>query len=223
MGNQMSKMESPAEWICNLGRPDWDAYFMAMVFLVATRSPDQETKVGCVIVDWDTKLVLGTGYNGHPRNAGVVAVGHDRRWSISEAAAPAHEAQGCKIERLPTSRPDKYPFMIHADINALTNCHGKSSNAVVYLPMPPCEVCLRSLANHPSIHVKRIVFLEYRVYPNTERLLEHLPEIRCEQYKGPHPAEWLMNAAKYATLRTEHGAALSVGSTTSYSKQTHGG
>ncbi|MGE5607977.1 MAG: deoxycytidylate deaminase [Bacillota bacterium] len=182
----------PAAWIEDLEQPDWDSYFMSMVFMAAMRSPDQETKQGCIVVDWPTKDIIGTGYNGHPRKS---------------------------TAGLPTRRPDKYPCMVHADLNAALRCHGKiSTHAVVYLPMPPCEVCLGAIANMPLVAVKRIVYLEYRQFPNTEMLLRHLPHITCEQYQGPHPAEWLEKAAIYARIRSQHGPALSVGSTRTYSK-----
>jgi deoxycytidylate deaminase len=194
--------KTPAEWIETLGQPDWDAYFIAMTFLVAMRSPDQETKQGCVVVDWPTKDIIGTGYNGHPRNS--------QTWTEIGEGKPV-------VHNLPTQRPDKYPFMVHADLNAALRCHGKiSTDAVVYLPMPPCEGCLGALANMPLVAVKRIVYLEYRCFPNTERMLKHLPHITCEQYRGPHPSIWLGNAAQYATLRTDFGPALSAGSTKTY-------
>lgn len=188
--SQVVLPENPAQWIEDLGQPDWDAYFMSMVFMAAMRSPDQETKVGCVIVDWPTKDIIGTGYNGHPRNA---------------------------TAGLPTKRPGKYGCMVHADLNAALRCHGKiSTHAVVYLPMPPCEVCLGAIANMPLVAVKRVVHLEYRSYPEAERMFKHLPHIELEQYRGPHPAEWLERAAIYARVRTLHGQNLSVGSTRTY-------
>jgi dCMP deaminase len=183
-----------AQWIESLKVPSWDEYFMGMVFLAAMRSPDQETKQGCIIADWDTKIVLGTGYNGHPRNA------------TPPAGMPP----------LPTKRPDKYPVMVHADCNAIVNCRGTSNNAVVYLSMPPCEVCFGLLANMPFVKVNRIVFLEPRGFPNTFNLSRYLPHIALEQYAGPHPSELLHRAAEYATLRTDCSRELTSGSVNSY-------
>ena len=198
---KLSLPRFPIRWIETLGIPSWDAYFMSMVFLAAMRSPDQETKQGCVIVDWKSKVTLGTGYNGHPRNSQSVFTDN-----------------GATEIKLPTKRPGKYACMVHADTNAIVNCRGSSDNAVVYLPMPPCEVCLGVMANHPTVLVKRIVYLEYRHFPATEDLAHHLPHITFEQYKGPHPAEALLNAAKYAMLRTTQSSKLSANSTKSYSK-----
>ena len=44
-------------------RPSWDEYFLAIAEEVSRRSPDPNTKHGCVLVD-EGNRVLSTGYNG---------------------------------------------------------------------------------------------------------------------------------------------------------------
>lgn len=44
----------------------WDEYFIKMTMLVASKSKDPSTQVGCVIVGPDNE-VRSTGYNGFPR------------------------------------------------------------------------------------------------------------------------------------------------------------
>lgn len=44
----------------------WDELFIKMAMLVAQKSKDESTKVGCVIVGQDN-AVLATGFNGFPR------------------------------------------------------------------------------------------------------------------------------------------------------------
>ncbi|MFN7337838.1 MAG: cell division protein DedD, partial [bacterium] len=44
-------------------RPSWDEYFLSIAEMVSRRSPDPNTKHGCVIVD-SGKRILSTGYNG---------------------------------------------------------------------------------------------------------------------------------------------------------------
>jgi dCMP deaminase len=44
----------------------WTDYFLAMAHLVASKSKDPSTKVGCVVITED-KVVAATGYNGLPR------------------------------------------------------------------------------------------------------------------------------------------------------------
>lgn len=75
-------------------RQPWHEYFLDIAALVASRSEDASTKVGCVIVGPDHEL-RATGYNGMPR--GVAA----------------------KPERL--ERPEKYLWTSHAESNAVCN------------------------------------------------------------------------------------------------------
>jgi deoxycytidylate deaminase len=189
----------PAKWIAEYQRPTWDEYFMSQVFSVAMRSPDQETKVGSKIVDWQTKSQMGGGYNGHP--SGSVSYGSE--WTRCD---------------LPITRPDKYFCMTHSEANAAAQCQGMSDDAVVYTIIPPCEVCLSTLnqLRLRRINVRRICYLEYRHYPETERLLRHLPHISMTQYEGQHPSKVLLEAAMYAAITTTFGETLSKGSTKSY-------
>lgn len=45
---------------------NWDEYFLAIAEVVASKSKDPSTKVGCVIVRPDHTIV-STGFNGFPR------------------------------------------------------------------------------------------------------------------------------------------------------------
>ena len=66
----------------------------------------------------------------------------------------SHDSQtqcGCvlvKNKRLPNIRPQKYPYMIHAEANAIYNCarEGKSTlGATAYITAAPCTTCLQML------------------------------------------------------------------------------
>ena len=76
-------------------RPEWDDYFLGLAKAVSLRSHDIDTQHGCLITDPDHRI-LGVGYNGFPR--------------------------GMDDSLLPTHRPEKYHWMIHAERNALSNC-----------------------------------------------------------------------------------------------------
>lgn len=52
----------------------WDRYFIKMAMLVASKSKDPSTKVGCVIVGPDNE-VRSTGFNGFPRGVTETAEG----------------------------------------------------------------------------------------------------------------------------------------------------
>jgi len=99
----------------SLNRPKWDIYFLEMAKLASKRSPDSQTKCGCVIVD-DKNRLLSQGYNGFPR--------------------------GVDDEILPNERPEKYPWMIHAEVNAVLNCSIPPRGAKAYITTIPCFNCL---------------------------------------------------------------------------------
>ncbi len=113
-----------------MDRPDWDSLFMATAFLTAMRSPDAETKHGAVVVD-NTHRILGTGFNGFPR--------------------------GCRDDKLPNLRPHKYPYVIHAEVNALINCGGLKSpqQCTIYVTGEPCNECFKLIVQH---QIGRIVY-----------------------------------------------------------------
>lgn len=99
---------------------DWDTIFMQEATLWSRRSHDSETQCGCVIVK--NKTVISTGYNGFIRD-------------IDDSV-------------LPDTRPDKYPFMIHAEANAIYNAVrlGRSTlDSTIYITAPPCLGCLQML------------------------------------------------------------------------------
>jgi hypothetical protein len=93
------------------------------------------------------------------------------------------------------------------------------ANAVVYLPMPPCEVCLGAINNLALVGVKvrRIVYFEYRNFANTNWLAEHLPHISIESFHaGRAPWSVLAQASLYAKIRQDASDVVSAGSSTLY-------
>lgn len=98
----------------------WDKVFFREAILWSFNSHDNQTKCGCVLVK--DKTSLSTGYNGFIRD-------------IDDSI-------------LPRERPDKYPFMIHAEANAVYNCVrlGRSTlGATAYITAMPCLDCLQML------------------------------------------------------------------------------
>ena len=91
-------------------------YFMTLASHVSTASKDPSTQVGCVIADPVTHKILGTGYNGFPRGV------------------PDDPA-------LLNDRAQKYPRIIHAELNAVLNAAQDLSGAYAYVTHPPCAQC----------------------------------------------------------------------------------
>jgi dCMP deaminase len=113
-------------------RDNWDVFFMRQAINMSKRSPDAQTKVGAVLVR--DKTIITSGYNGHIREA--------------------------RDEFIPNIRPDKYPFMMHAEVNAIFNAArlGLSTlNSTCYCTHQPCEQCLQFLWQSG---IREIVYLE---------------------------------------------------------------
>lgn len=104
-------------------RPSWDKTYMTLCYVMAQRSPDESTKVGCVITTED-HVPAAMGYNGLPR--------------------------GIENEPQYQKRPEKYFFFEHAERNAFYNAgrigvrmehHGHT----LYITWVPCADCARAI------------------------------------------------------------------------------
>ncbi|HHU53777.1 MAG TPA: dCMP deaminase family protein [Clostridiaceae bacterium] len=102
----------------------WDEYFMGVALLSAQRSKDPNTQVGACVVNPDNKIV-SVGYNGMPLG-------------VSDDEFPwAREG-----ELLDT----KYPYVCHAELNAILNNPGISlKNCSIYVPLFPCNECCKAI------------------------------------------------------------------------------
>ena len=99
-------------------RPSWTDYFLGLSKVASQRSHDIHTQHGCVITDRQNRI-LGMGYNGFPR--------------------------GLDDLKLPTSRPEKYDWMVHAERNALSNCTIRPENGIAYVTGQCCNDCIVAL------------------------------------------------------------------------------
>lgn len=97
-------------------------WLMGIVDAIALKSPDEETKVGSILVKKETGAIIATGFNGF--------------------------ARGAPDKFLPKTRPDKHKYIIHSEINLICNAakNGISmDNCVVYCSLSPCMNCMRAL------------------------------------------------------------------------------
>lgn len=109
-------------------RPSWDRYFLDLAEQVSRRSPDPNTKHGCVLVDAD-KRVISTGYNG--------------------------PVAGLANEIVPLTRPEKYDWFMHAEDNAVCFARCDLRGATAYVTGEPCAACFRRLL---QVGIRRIVY-----------------------------------------------------------------
>ena len=100
----------------------WDEYFMGIALLAAQRSKDPSTQVGACIVSEDN-IIISTGYNGMPK--------------------------GCSDDEFPWDREGevtKYPFVVHAELNAILNAHGRNlQGSKLYVSLFPCNECAKAI------------------------------------------------------------------------------
>lgn len=125
-------------------RPTKDEYFLNIAKVVATRSTCIRRKVGAVLVS-HLGHIIGTGYNG-------VAEG-----------MPHCIDEPCEGSDAPSGKSLDMCLAIHAEQNALLQCHDVRSIDTIYCTASPCITCVKLLLNTSC---KRIVFDEE--YPHTE-------------------------------------------------------
>ena len=113
----------------------WDEYFLGVAKLSAMRSKDPHTKVGACIVN-DENRIVGVGYNGFP--------------------------YGCEDEKFPwgneknvPSNETKYPFVVHAELNAILNSTRELKGCRIYVSLFPCNECAKAIIQSG---IKEIVY-----------------------------------------------------------------
>jgi dCMP deaminase len=103
----------------------WSDFFMGVALIAAKRSKYPSCQVGACIVNPDNNRIIAMGYNGFP--------------------------QGCSDDEFPWSHssehPDeplktKYPFVVHAELNAVLNKNAESTRGcTMYTTLHPCNEC----------------------------------------------------------------------------------
>ena len=112
-------------------RLSWQEMFIEIAKVVAKRSKDPRTKVGAVLVK--DNHVIGVGYNGPPRE-----FKYDFDWHS----------------------PEKYNFVIHAEMNAITNACAIGANVAgcdIYVTLSPCHECMKLLIQNK---IKNVFYID---------------------------------------------------------------
>jgi dCMP deaminase len=142
----------------------WDEYFMGLAMLSAMRSKDPSTQVGACIVN-ENKKIVGIGYNGFPI--------------------------GCEDEEFPWEREGdwldtKYPFVCHAELNAILNSAGGQINgSTIYVGLFPCNECAKAIIQSG---IKHVVYISDK-YEKTDstRASKRMFEASGVEYKKLKP------------------------------------
>ncbi len=113
----------------------WDEYFMGVALLSSYRSKDPNTQVGACIVNGNNKI-MSVGYNGFP--------------------------VGCSDDEFPWEREGeaydtKYPYVCHAELNAILNNAGADlHDCRIYVALFPCNECAKAII---QCGIKEVVYL----------------------------------------------------------------
>lgn len=121
---------------------EWDEYFMGVALLSGKRSKDPNTQVGACIVNQDKKII-GVGYNGLPIGCSDDEYPWDREGEFLET---------------------KYPFVCHAELNAILNSTKTLKDCTIYVALFPCHECSKAIIQSG---IKEIVYLSDK-YDKTE-------------------------------------------------------
>ncbi|MGI6539044.1 MAG: deoxycytidylate deaminase [Caldicoprobacterales bacterium] len=123
---------------------NWDEYFMGIALLSCHRSKDPATPVGACIVDKASNRILSVGYNGFPI--------------------------GCSDDEFPWEREGdtldtKYPYVVHAELNAILNNRSASFEGnKIYTTLFPCNECTKAII---QAGIKEIIYLSDK-YADTD-------------------------------------------------------
>lgn len=132
----------------------WDDYFMSVALLSGKRSKDPNTQVGACIVN-KNNVIESIGYNGLPK--------------------------GCSDDEFPWEKEGemlntKYPFVVHAELNAILNAKGKDlSGCKIYVALFPCNECAKAII---QLGISEVVYLSDK-YANTDSVKASKMMFKC--------------------------------------------
>lgn len=112
----------------------WDDYFIGVAKLSAMRSKDPSTQVGACIVN-NQKRIIAIGYNGLPFGM------DDDYFSWSKEGV---------------FKDTKYPYVVHAEANAILNATTSLQGASLYVTLFPCNECMKLIVQSG---IKEIVYV----------------------------------------------------------------
>ena len=127
------------------------------------RSKDPSTQVGAVIVSGEHRVV-SIGYNGFPN--------------------------GCSDDEFPWDREGdfgatKYPYVVHAELNAILNSKNDLRGCSIYVSLFPCNECAKAIIQSG---ISRIVY-ESDKYADTDATIASKRMLRAagvELYQLPY-------------------------------------
>ena len=115
-----------------------DEASMLTALIWSLKSKDPSTQVGSCIVN-ENGVLISSGYNGTPKD-----------WNDDEFPWENN------VEEIGEENT-KYPYVIHAEMNAITNYKGlELKNSTMYVTLFPCSNCAKLIAQSG---IKRLIYL----------------------------------------------------------------
>ena len=108
----------------------WEEYFMTLALVASLKSKDASTQVGAVLIDNKTRKVISSGYNGFPRYL--------------------------DDSKIPQTRPEKYLYVVHAELNAILHAERNLSDCTLYVTSFPCSECMKAVI---QTGIKNVIYL----------------------------------------------------------------
>ena len=137
---------------------------MGVAILSSYRSKDPNTKVGACIVNPNTKRVISMGYNGMPNGC-------------SDSDFPWTKTSDNESET-------KYPYVVHAELNAILNAKTSVDGCYMYVTLSPCPECTKAIIQSG---IKKIIYKnEYKKGSEMNKAAKKMIQytgIISEQYK----------------------------------------
>jgi dCMP deaminase len=116
-------------------RISWTDSHMLDAMKASLRSPDPNTQVGAVIIS-KTNRRLASGYNSLPNGICTKNISWARQAEKPEDT--------------------KYPYVVHAEKNAIYNAAGSVEGCTLYVTMYPCSECAKDII---QAGIKEIIYL----------------------------------------------------------------
>ncbi|MBR3255161.1 MAG: dCMP deaminase family protein [Clostridia bacterium] len=144
---------------------NWDTYFMLIAKISSMRSKDPNTQVGACIVN-DEKKIVSCGYNGAPTGFSDEIMPWDREGDFIST---------------------KYPYVCHAELNAILNSNADLRGCTIYVDLFPCNECAKAIIQSG---IKKVIYLSDK-YNGTDgnivskKLFDECG-VKYEQFKGDH-------------------------------------
>lgn len=110
--------------------PSRDEKYMGLAFFYASFSKDPNTQVGAVIVNKNNEIT-GIGYNGPPKKINDNEIDWDR--------------------------PHKYPYIKHAEANAIDHSLVSTKDCTLYVTGIPCQKCMLEIVD---AEISKVIYFD---------------------------------------------------------------